>query len=407
MNNEPRIRPTEDKFAAVRRGLPATESVAFFNAGSYGPLTAAAGEAILEMAAHEVNAGRFGDEQFERVRELRVSTRSEFAQVLGCDLEEIGLTTSTTAGMNFACWGLNWQEGDEVITTDMEHLGGLAPLYILERRFGVRLRIVDTQGRGNDLLSAMEAAIGPRTRAVVLSHVSWSAGIVLPLRPIAEQAHRAGAVLIVDGAQSAGAIPVDVRGLGVDAYAIPGQKWLCGPEGMGALYVSRPALASIAPSHVGSAAFDSYDLMGGYAVAQEARRFNTPGNPYGPAVAGMLASLRWLVGEIGLDWIYDRIANNTARCRGLLEGIDGVEVITPPGRHAGLLHFTIDGWDPPAVRQELVRRRVVLRSIEHPSCLRVSVGFYNSDDDLRALADGVGEMAKEGPGGSPAKERGR
>jgi L-cysteine/cystine lyase len=220
---------------------------------------------------------------------------------------------------------------------------------------------------------------------------------VLPLAEIAACAHRAGALLIADGAQAVGAIPIDVRRLGVDAYAVPGQKWLCGPEGVGALYVAPERLDQLAPSYVGMDAFTAHDTYARYALADDARRFSAPGNPYGPSVAGMQASLRWLLDDVGLDWACGRIADNAARCRALLEGIAGVEVLTPPGRHAGLLHFNLAGWHPTAVEQELLRRRVLVRSMVEPDCVRVSTGFYNHDADLQTLVGSLEELRRLPP----------
>lgn len=389
---------TDEKLTAVRRGVPATEKVAFLNAGSYGPLTAAAGEAIASLAEEEVREGRLGAQGFKRNRELKDAVRAEFARVLGCDAAQVGLTTSTTAGMNFACWGMEWKSGDEIVTTDIEHMGGMGPVYSLTHRFGVRTRIVDTGGRGEDVVKRIENAMTDRTRAVMISHVSWSAGVVLPLREIADVAHRAGALVIVDGAQSGGAIPLNMAQLGADAYAIPGQKWLCGPEGIGALYVSQERIGEFGLSHVGGAAFASHDDIGNFTVAETpAGRFNTPGNPYAPSLAGMQASLKWFLNEVGPDWAYPRIVENAARCRQLLEGIEGVDVITPPGRHAGLVHFTIGDWDPTAAEQELLQRRVLVRSMQRPSCVRASTGFYNNEEDLQALAEGVKELLRMQP----------
>lgn len=386
-----------DKLAAARQGLPATERLAFLNAGSYGPLTAVAGEAIARMAEEEVREGRQGAKAFSRIRDLKERTRTEFARILGCEPGAIGLTSSTTAGMNFALWGIDWKPGDEVVTTDIEHIGGMGPLYVLEHRFGIRIRIVQTQGRGEELLEGIEAALTERTRAVVVSHVSWSAGIVLPLEEVAALAHRVGALLIVDGAQSGGAIALNMSQLKVDAYAIPGQKWLCGPEGFGALYVSPDALGRIAPSHAGHSVFASSDELGAYTISENGARFHTPGNPFGPALAGMQASLKWLIDDVGLDWIYPRIVDNAAHCRELLEAVEGIEVITPPGRHAGLVHFTVSGWDPVAVEQELLARNVLVRSMHRPVCVRASTGFYNNDDDLRALTAGLKDLLAQEP----------
>jgi len=387
----------DEKLASVRRGVPVTERIAFLNTGSHGPLTAAAGAIISRLAEEEVQTGRLGAVQFAQTGELRRATRAQFARVLGCSVDEVALTGSTTAGMNAACWGLNWQTGDEIVTTTAEHQGGLAALYVLESRFGVRLRFAELGRHGERVLDSIAAALNERTRAVVVSHVSWSAGIVLPLKEVAELAHGAGALVFVDGAQSGGAIPIDVNALGVDAYAIPGQKWLCGPEGFGAVYASRERVQEIRPSFAGGLTFASYDLAGHYSIRDDAGRLNMPGSPYVPALAGMEASLRWFLDEVGPDWAYQRIVENAARCRALLEAIDGVEVITPPGRHAGLLHFTVAGCDPVAVEEELLRRNVLVRSMEAPACIRASTGFYNSEGDLQALAQGLREILASRP----------
>lgn len=388
---------TDERVAAVRRAVPATEKIAFLNTGSYGPLSAAAAAAIAAFAEEELYGERLGTAHFLRVKAIRTDARARFARVLGCDPTEIALTNSTTAGMNYATFGLPWREGDEVVTTDVEHFGGVMPLYVLEHRFGVRVRFARTGGRPGDVLSAIKAEIGERTRAVIVSHVSWSSGIVLPLAEISDLAHQAGALCIVDGAQSAGAIPLDMHALRADAYAVPGQKWLCGPEGSGALYVAHGRMGDFLPSHVGHGAFAEVDIFGGYSFSEEAGRFDPAGNLYAPALAGMVASLSWLLDDIGLDWIYQRVLENATRCRALLEQIEGVEILTPPGPHAGLVHFNLAGWEALAVAQELLARGVSVRDLHDPFCVRASTGFFNNEDDLQALADGVREILKLEP----------
>jgi L-cysteine/cystine lyase len=144
-------------------------------------------------------------------------------------------------------------------------------------------------------------------------------------------------------------------------------------------------------------AFTAHDTYARYALADDARRFSAPGNPYGPSVAGMVASLDWLLDDVGLDWACARIAANAAHCRALLEAVAGVEVRTPPGRHAGLLHFNLAGWPPAAVEQELLPRRVLVRSMVEPACVRVSTGFYNHEADLQALVGGLEELRRLPP----------
>ena len=156
---------------------------------------------------------------------------------MSSDPERIALTHSTSGGMNLVLGGLDFAAGDEIITTDNEHPGLLEPLAALVRRHGVVVRVAEAL-HGSDPLDAVASLIGPRTRLVALSHVLWANGRILPLREIAEAAHAAGAPVLVDGAQGVGAIDVDPAALGVDAYAGPGQKWLCGPNGVGFLWLA-------------------------------------------------------------------------------------------------------------------------------------------------------------------------
>jgi L-cysteine/cystine lyase len=383
------------KLAAVRHGVPVTERLAFLNAGSHGPLALAAAEAIASAAREELDQGRLGALQFQRGSELKNAIRQRFARLLGCEESEMAVTASTTDGLDIACWGLNWQPGDEIITSDQEHQGGLSPLYILNYRFGVNVRFAQVGQDGSLILPSIESQLTEHTRAIVVSHVSWSTGLVLPLQQIAELAHSRGAMCIVDGAQSAGAIPIDVKQLGVDAYAVPGQKWLCGPEGTGGLYVRRDRLREILPSYTGGGSWSDYDYQGNYTLRDDASRFDTPGHPYVPALAGLNASLRWFLDDVDTDWAYARTLENAKRCRFLLEAIEGVHVLNPPGAHAGLLHFTVAGWDSSEVFEALLRRNVLVRSLLSPSCIRASTGFYNSEQDLESLAEAVAEMIGE------------
>jgi L-cysteine/cystine lyase len=229
---------SEPQVAALRQELPVVERQVYLNTGTAGPLPRRAAAAITAANERQLLDGRASFKVYmEEYFPLLDDVRARFARLLGADVGEIALTHHTTEGMNIATWGLNWQPGDEIVATTHEHEAGLLPAYAAARRFGLGVRVVDASGSADTVAAAVTAAISPRTRLVILSHVTFTTGAVLPVQAITEAAHRQGALVAVDGAQSAGAIPVDVHALGVDFYAVPGQKWLCGPEGVGALYV--------------------------------------------------------------------------------------------------------------------------------------------------------------------------
>lgn len=387
---------TGSKSEAIRAALPVTQHAAYFNTGTCGPLPKASTDATIQDEQRELNEGRIGMSGFLAFRDTKEALRASLAKVLGCDAGEVAITHNTTEGVNYAIWGMNWNAGDEVVTTNVEHIGGLAPLYVLEQRYGLRIKIADCGPTGEGALEAISEALGERTRAVVLSHVSYSTGYVLPLKQIVERAHAVGALVIADGAQAVGAIPLDMHDLGVDAYAAPGQKWLCGPEGTGAMYVAAGKTDSFGPSFAGYSSFEKFDELGSYTPHADARRFEL-GSVYRPAIEGFKQSVDWIVNEVTLDWATERIATLAAYCRRRLEGIEGVEIVTPPGRQAGLVNFTFPGWDTMAVVEELADRGILIRNIGRPPCLRVSNGFYNTEEEVDSLAAALVEISQQTP----------
>ncbi len=224
----------------IRQEMPATTSCIYLNTGTFGPLPTCVIQAIQERFQEEWYEGRLGAKAFEKISAVYSNARSGVARLLNADIQEIALTDNTGEGMNAISYGLNWQAGDEVITTNHEHISALAPLYQIRDRYGVVIRVADLGPQADgSVLAAISELVTPRTRLIVLSHVVWTTGAVLDIRSVSRMGRERGIPVLIDGAQSAGAIPIDVKALEVDFYAIPMQKWLCGPDGTGALYVSR------------------------------------------------------------------------------------------------------------------------------------------------------------------------
>lgn len=236
--------PDDEKIPAIREALPATAAGIYLNTGSAGPLPRETARAMAEAEAWELRTGRADRNFWRDATERQAEARAAVAAVLGTDPGKIALTHATTDGMNIAAWAVDWKPGDRAVTTSLEHAGGLGPLWALRDRGAVVLDVADLgmSGEPAAAIEAMDRAIVPGTKLVALSHVSWATGALLPVREIAEMAHARGALVAVDGAQAVGAIPVSVEELGVDFYAVPGQKWLLGPEGIGALYCAPSAM---------------------------------------------------------------------------------------------------------------------------------------------------------------------
>jgi L-cysteine/cystine lyase len=302
------------------------------------------------------------------------------------------LTRSTTEGVNIALMGLDWNRGDEIVTTSLEHPGIMVPLALIAHRYGATIRIADIGNGEGDVAAALDARITNRTRAIAISHVMWSSGAVIPLAEIVQMARPRGILTVVDAAQAAGQVPVNLHGIGVDAYAMSGQKWLCGPGGTGALFVRRDRLADIRPTYLRAAMTEptGYLLPPRAATRYEIGEFNNP------TLLGQAAGLAWLQDEVGFGWIYDRVAALGRRCWEGLNALGSVTVITPVDRMAGLVCFTVDGRHPRDVMDALHQRGHTIRYVEYapgPTVARVSCGWWCTEEEVDALVAAVGDIA--------------
>jgi L-cysteine/cystine lyase len=391
-NGSPAI-AARDKIAVIRDELPATQQFVYLNTGTNGPLPRRTHEALVASSQYELEQGRIGYEAFTRLFQNLDDARAAMASVLGCDEAEIALTHNTTEGMNIALMGLDWQRGDEVVSAKTEHPGGLYPLYVLHQRYGVKIRMTEIGLKGRDPVEELRRALTPRTRAVVLSHVCWSTGMVLPLRELAELAHSVGALLICDAAQSCGMVPSNVYDLGVDAYACSGQKWLCGPDGTGALFVRRDLLGDIKQTFMGYFGVQNYmsDYDGNYVPADSARRYEVA-TLYPGGLRALCTSVRWIGDELGWDWVYRRIAALGRYCYDALAALDGVTMYTPPDRMAGLVHFKIEGLAPADLTTKLGEDGIMIRHTPYPEANRVATGFYNTEAEVDRLVEAIRQI---------------
>jgi L-cysteine/cystine lyase len=356
---------------AVRAELPVLESYAYLNTGTFGPLPRRAAETMAEWQRRGLAEPRASTALFQEIFEVRTRLREAIARLIGAEPDTVALTTSTTEGCNLVVAGLRLKKGDEVVTTDSEHPGLLGAF----RAWDLDVRVAPvSEAPAADALSVIEREITSKTRLVAVSHVLWTSGHVLPIRELAGL----GPPLLVDGAQSAGAIAVDVAELGCDFYTVSGQKWLCGPDATGGLYVRRERIDEIRqtfPSYV--AWEDPVSLV----PWPDARRFETVFLPSASA-AGLLASIQFAE-EAGEDR-FARARAQAARCRALVA--ERAEVLTEHDQ-ATLVTWRADDADEQVKR--LWESGVVVRNFPALPYVRASCGFWTSDDDLERLAAGL------------------
>ena len=394
-----------DKLVAVRAALPSLSSAIQLNTGSVGPLPAEAAAAMAELEAYERDFGRAQIDYWHESVQRADEARATVAAIIGGALDEVALTHAATDGMNIGTWAIDWHDGGRAVATCHEHVGGVGPLYSVCDRYGVELAFAEFVGNASDdeILAQFERLITPGTKLVSFSHVLWTSGLVMPVRRIADLAHERGALVLVDGAQAVGAIPTNVRDLGVDMYAIPGQMWLLGPAGLGALWIRRELLGYAKGTFAGYPTFSSHDSRGNRVLQVDARRFQAVGF-HRPSVVGFGRAIGWLTMYVGLAFVYRRGAAMAQRAIDLLASIDGVEILTPRDRMAGLISFRIGGWElQPAMDELQARTFCIMRTLPLVNALRISVGFFTTEDEIDRFVEGVRLLAAHTPESIPPR----
>lgn len=382
-----------EKLSQIRSQIPAVQSQVYLNTGTCGPLPQPVHAAMVASLESQLSTGRIFADYYPKLGALMAEIRAAHATMLGCQPGEIALTHNTTDGMNLVTLGVNWQPGDEAITTNLEHPGALFPLFAARERFGITIKMADVQDRPDEAAAVIERLITHRTKLISLSHVSFITGAVLPVKEICDVAHRHGVLVLVDGAQSFGAMPVNVKELGVDFYAVTGQKWLCGPEGAGALYGSQAAVSQVQITFAGYGTAESYTMHGGLLPKGSVQKFEQ-GTVQPASLAGQLAACRWLMEEVGQAWALDRIRHLAGKARELLAAVPGVKVLTP-ALTAGLVSFQVPGLvKAEHVAKALADQGIIIRTVPHPHSLRLATGYYNTEEELERLAGALVSLCR-------------
>src|SRR3954468_24554527 len=327
------------------------------NAGTNGPVPARAFEAAERSLEEQLEQGRSSTPWFEHQIERIDELRERAARLLGAAQADVALTGSTTDGINAVLHAIDIKPGDEILTSDEEHPGVLGPLATARHTRGAEIRMAP--------FGELPDALTEFTRVVVTSHVSWATGRLMEMEALAAS----DALVVLDGAQSLGAIPVDVRALGCDFYAASGQKWLCGPGGMGYLY-ARPELVPDLP-----APWSGYHAMEWAAQAllpalqPDARRLAT-GFPAPPPLEGWHAPLDVLE-EPGIDRVHERAVGSAERLAGMLRD----RGVTVADRGASTL-VSFEVQDPEAFSQRAAGEGIVIRFLPGRPYARASVGAW-------------------------------
>ena len=387
------------ELTTLRESIPALHDRVYLNTGTSGPSPQEAAEEQFALLRLLLQEGFAAPPAIKAYLTALDRARKAVAAAIGAPPHTVALQHSTSEGIGVIAAGLQWSAGDEVIISDLEHTSGVAPWLHLARTRGVKIVNLKSED-GYIPPDAFARAITGRTRLICLSHVSYATGALLPVADVCRLAEERGVWVVVDGAQGAGHIPMDVTALECHAYALPGQKWLLGPEGTGGLYVREDVIDQIDPTRIGWASLRHEDVSAlTYTLQDDARRFET-GTLHAPAFAALAKSIE-ILSALGWERIFARATELAAAARSSLQEVTGVRVLTPSHAATGLLTFAADTADLDGLVSRLwSQHRVIVRSIPAPRALRASFHAFNNEEDVEALVRALERELQRGGAGS-------
>ena len=314
------------------------------------------------------------------------------ARFVNASVPEIALTQNATMGMNFLANGLDLAAGDEVISTDQEHGGGISPWRLLAKRRGIvvkELPLEPALAQGPEaIVQLFASAMTPKTKIVMFSHITSGLGALLPARELCALARQGNALAIVDGAQAVGQIQVDVKALGCDAYVGSPHKWMMAPKGTGFMFLRRDVQHRFWTT-LASYQWDNQE--------DGAFRFMQFGTGSVPVADGLVAALRF-IDRIGMARIERWDARLTTRLRDGLAQIAGVRVASPldPRLTAAITTFRVEGVRAKALQDALWARKVRVRAQNDTRGVRLSAHMYVSPADVDTILEVTARAARQG-----------
>ncbi|MFN6475799.1 aminotransferase class V-fold PLP-dependent enzyme [Nostoc sp. DedQUE07] len=381
-----------------REQFPALGNKAYFNYGGQGPMPQRAMDAIAQTQAYVQQIGPFGNEAFSWIAPQTQAARVAIASELNAPSETITLTQNVTVGCNIAMWGIEWRAGDHLLLSDCEHPGVIATAREISRRFSVEVTTCPLKATLNegDPVTIIAQHLRPNTRLVILSHVFWNTGQVLPLDKIAEVCRNNHSALLIDAAQSAGLLPLNLTELGVDFYAFTGHKWLCGPAGAGGLYVRPEARESLKPTFIGlnGVVVDSQSQPVDW--LPDGRRYEVSTLAY-PLYLGLKEAI-----AIHQQWgtsqeRYEQICHNSEYLWRQLTALPDIKCLRTSPPESGIVSFQLENNQPQA-NLKLVKfldsQKILTRTIADPSCIRASVHYFTLESEIDQLIEAIQNFCK-------------
>ncbi|MBD2778698.1 aminotransferase class V-fold PLP-dependent enzyme [Iningainema tapete] len=375
-----------------REKFPALTNKTYFNYGGQGPMPLAAMEAINQAQAYIQQIGPFGTAVNNWIREQVQDLRVAIAALLNVSKETITITEDVTVGCNIAMWGIDWKSGDRLLLSDCEHPGIMAIALEIARRFGVEVTTIPLMATLNegDPTEIIAQYLRPNTRLVVLSHILWNTGQVLPLDKIATICIQNQTKLLIDAAQSVGLLPLNLTTLGVDFYAFTGHKWLCGPGGVGGLYVKPEARESLKPTFIGWRGVISDSTGKPVDWYPDGKRYEVATSNY-PLYCGLKTAIstheEWGTAEER----FQQICHTSQYLWQRLSELSSIRCLKTSPPESGLVSFEITNQEKTSSQlvAHLESLGLLTRTIAYPDCVRTCVHYFTLQSEIDHLVETI------------------
>ncbi len=408
LESDPLERDRELDLLEHRSHFPAlgVKNRTYFNYGGQGVLCGAALESIRRNFHHIEEMAPFSHASGDWMMAEYDATKLAIAQEFQVSQNTITLTENTTVGCNIAMWAVDWQKGDRLLLSDCEHPGIIASAVQIQKRFGIEIDyfpLFNTRNVNSDdhetVVDLLVQHLQPRTRMVMLSHICWNTGQVLPLQAIATACHAQNVLVAVDAAQSVGVLPLNLSEIAADFYAFTTHKWWCAPLGLGALYIRPEIFDQIEPVFVGWRGLTGKNPIPQW--KQDGAKFEVASSTY-----TLYEALRMAIAHAN-SWgtqqqRYERICKLSQILWQRLNSLPHIDCVRQLPPDSGLISFQINREIAKSAiaqkshgliaRQLEIEQQILIRALPEPDCLRASVHYLTSLEDIEHLVSAIGNL---------------
>lgn len=370
-----------------------SKRIHFNNAGASLPPDVVV-EAVVSYLNEEAIYGGYETEY--KYKDQLEDTYTQIARLINADKDEIAIVENASMAWHLAFNGIDFKAGDVVIISEMEYVTNLIGFLNAQKTHGIELKVIPNDDHGNFSLTALEAAISPKTKLIAITQIPSTAGAMIPVVEIGKIARRHNILYLVDACQSAGQVPVDVKEIGCDMLSVTGRKYLRAPRGTGFLYVKKEVQDKLKLIFMDGFSAPSVSETD-YKVRNDARRFELY-EKNRALTLGLGKAVEYAL-NIGVERIWQRIQYLAGLMRRLLQDIDGITIHDSGDQQCGIVTFSVEGLDSVLVKSELAANQInvsvgkaistliYMNKNQLNSIVRASVHYYNTEEEIKELCN--------------------